>query len=77
MKNLQRLRAIFNYITTTGYSEFRDPYLGFKMSFEKHSREYLEKEEIDIIYHKKFQSKSLERVRDIFVFSCYTGLPTK
>lgn len=74
MKNLQRLRAIFNYITTTGYSAFRDPYLGFKMSFEKHSREYLEKEEIDIINHKKFQSKSLERVRDIFVFSCYTGL---
>jgi site-specific recombinase XerD len=74
MKNLQRLRAIFNYIATTGYSEFRDPYIGFKMSFEKHSREYLEKEEIDIIYHKKFQSKSLERVRDVFVFSCYTGL---
>jgi len=74
MKNLQRLRAVFKYIFTTGYDEFRDPYLGFKMSFEKHSREYLEKKEIDIIYNKKFASKSLERVRDIFIFSCYTGL---
>lgn len=74
MKNMQRLRAIFKYVLTTGYNDFIDPYLGFKMSFEKHSREYLEKDEIDIIYKKKFKSKSLERVRDIFVFSCYTGL---
>lgn len=59
MKNMQRLRAIFKYVLTTGHNDFIDPYLGFKMSFEKHSREYLEKDEIDIIYKKKFKSKSL------------------
>ncbi len=74
MKNMQRLRAIFKYVLTTGHNDFIDPYLGFKMSFEKHSREYLEKDEIDIIYKKKFKSKSLERVRDIFVFGYYAVL---
>lgn len=74
MKNMQRLRAVYNYIKTTGYNQFNDPYLGFKMSFEKHSREYLEKEEIESIWNKTFTSKSIERVRDIFIFSCYTGL---
>lgn len=31
-------------------------------------------EEITTIYNKKFASKRLEQVRDLFVFSCYTAL---
>lgn len=74
MKNLQRLRSVFNYIKSTGYDDFIDPYLGFKMNFEKHARNYLDQSEIDTIHHKIFAFDSLDRVRDIFIFSCYTGL---
>ena len=31
-------------------------------------------EEITTIYNKKFASKRLEQVRDLFIFSCYTAL---
>ena len=37
-------------------------------------RGYLTQEELDIIANKVFVSKRLSQVRDIFVFSCYTGL---
>lgn len=74
MKHLQRLRTVFKYIMTTGFTDFVDPFLGFKMSFEKRSREFLEREEIEKIYNMKFESKSLEKVRDVFIFSCFSGL---
>lgn len=34
----------------------------------------LKKEDIETILAKEFESKKLERVRDVFVFSCVTGL---
>lgn len=34
----------------------------------------LTQKEVDDIYNKKFSNESLERVRDVFIFSCYTGL---
>lgn len=74
MKHLQRLRAVLNFVKTMGYSDFIDPYLNFKMSFEKTNREYLEKDEIESILNKKFISDRLNKVRDIFIFSCYTGM---
>ena len=73
MKNMQRLRAVFNYIKNTGIS-FTDPYGNFKMSFEKSDRSYLTQEEIDILLNKKFASDRLEKVKDVFLFSCYTGI---
>lgn len=73
MKNMQRLRAVFNYAKNSGVN-FIDPFGNFKMSFEKTDRCYLEKEEIDVIYNKRFSSERLDKVRDVFVFSCYTGL---
>lgn len=73
MKNMQRLHAVFNYAKNAG-NVFVDPFGNFKMSFEKADRCYLEKEEIDRIYNKRFSSQRLEKVRDVFVFSCYSGL---
>ncbi len=73
MKNLQRLRAAFNYIKNTGVL-FVDPYANLKMSFEKSDRSYLELDEVHTIYNKKFESERLEKVRDVFIFACWTGL---
>jgi hypothetical protein len=44
------------------------------MSFEKKERDYLEQEELSVLQNKQFGSERLERVRDIFLFICYTGL---
>lgn len=73
MKFVQRFRTVLNYAKNSGL-DFIDPFANYKFNFEKVDRGYLEQEEIDHIYNKKFASKRLEQVRDMFIFSCYTGL---
>ena len=73
MKNMQRLKAVFNYIKNSGVI-FVDPYGNFRMSFEKADRSFLDMDEVNTIMNKKFGSERLGKVRDIFIFACYTGL---
>ncbi len=51
-----------------------DPFFGFKMTKKEVIREVLTEQELQIIAKKKFFSDRLTQVRDIFLFSCYTGL---
>ncbi|MDL2228302.1 site-specific integrase [Bacteroidales bacterium OttesenSCG-928-K03] len=51
-----------------------DPFANYKCKLEKVDRGYLTQEEIEIIMSKHFSIKRLEQVRDIFIFSCFTGL---
>jgi integrase len=37
-------------------------------------RDFLTEEELSRIYNKRFSSERLTLVKDIFIFSCYTGL---
>lgn len=73
MKFVQRFRTILNYAKNTGL-DFIDPFANYKFNFERVDRGYLEQAEIDKIYNKEFTSRRLEQVRDMFIFSCYTGL---
>lgn len=52
----------------------RYPFSNYKQRTKEVERVFLNKEELDIIYEKDFGNKRLETVRDIFMFSCYTGL---
>jgi site-specific recombinase XerD len=51
-----------------------DPFLNYKAKMKEVSREYLSEEEIESLLNKSFTTERLEIVRDIFIFSCYTGL---
>ena len=74
MKFLQRLRRVINFIIK-GYGEtIPDPFINFKFHYDEVEREILTLSEINTIYNKRFSSKRLNQVRDIFVFSCFTGL---
>ena len=73
MKFVQRVRTIVNYAKNTG-SVTADPFANYRLKFEYVERAYLDQQEIDRIWMKSFASERLEQVRDIFVFSCYTGL---
>jgi site-specific recombinase XerD len=53
---------------------FKDPFANYKIRFKRVDRGYLTDQEMQIIVGKKFVSKRLEQVRDIFLFSCFTGL---
>lgn len=72
-KFLQRFRTIIIMAKNNGWIHI-DPFANYKIRFKKTERPYLTQQEIDIIIQKKFATERLERVRDIFIFSCFTGL---
>jgi len=73
MKHIERLRKIINMAIRNEWLE-RDPFMKFKPSFTKTSRLFLTKDELFEIEKKEFRIERLKYARDIFVFSCYTGL---
>lgn len=52
----------------------KDPFLGYNMSRRDVQKEFLIDEELQALTYKTFVSERLTIVRDIFLFSGYTGL---
>jgi site-specific recombinase XerD len=52
----------------------KDPFAKYRQHFDKVERFYLTKEELSAIENKKFSIERLQTVKDLFLFSCYTGL---
>lgn len=73
MKTMQRLRKIVYFAKNMGEA-MPDPFQSFQLHFESVDREILTEEEILTIYNKEFITGRLEQIRDVFIFSCYTGL---
>lgn len=73
MKYLSNFKKIVNICLKNGWLA-RNPFLGYKMSKREIERPYLSQEELDTISTKQFVSDRVNQVRDIFLFSCYTGL---
>lgn len=73
MKSMQRLRKIVYFAKNMGEA-MADPFQSFRLHFKAVDREILTEEEIQTIYNKEFITERLEQIRDIFIFSCYTGL---
>jgi len=73
MKHIERLRKVVNMAIKNDWLE-RDPFLKFKPSFIKSNRQFLTKEELLAIEQKEFRILRLQHAKDMFVFSCYTGL---
>lgn len=51
-----------------------DPFSNYKIRIQKVDRGYLTEDELKLILKKTFSCKRLEQVRDVFIFSCFTGL---
>lgn len=52
----------------------KDPFYNWKARLKTVEREFLSKEEIEMLVTKELSVKRLNQVKDIFVFSCFTGL---
>lgn len=52
----------------------RDPFYNYKVQFEIVEREFLNEGEVQKLIDKDLHLDRLKLVRDMFVFSCYTGL---
>ena len=52
----------------------KDPFYNWKARLKTVDREFLTKEEIQKLMEKEISIKRLDQVKDIFIFSCFTGL---
>ena len=73
MKHLQRLRKIVTLAFHLEWVE-KDPFIRWKPTFQKKERDFLNLNELKQIEDFNFHNDRLDRVRDLFVFSCYTGI---
>ena len=73
MKHAERLRKMVNLAVKEEWLD-KDPFKKYKLKFEKKDRGYLTQEELQRIEEKDFVIERLNQTRDIFIFSCYTGL---
>jgi site-specific recombinase XerD len=53
---------------------YKNPFDDYSIQMKKTDRGYLTQEELEIMMKQNFANEQLERVRDIFVFCCFTGL---
>ena len=73
VKFIHRFASIYKMAKDNGWVA-ADPFKQQKLHLDKVDRGYLTIEEVSRLYNKEFESLRLEQVRDIFIFSCYTGL---
>ncbi|HYG01893.1 MAG TPA: site-specific integrase [Chryseosolibacter sp.] len=73
IKYISNVKKIVNICVKNGWLQ-RDPFYGYKMHKKEVIREILTEHEIAMVLGKDFPSERLNIVRDIFIFSCYTGL---
>jgi len=73
VKYIKNFKKIMRLCMANGWLS-KDPFLGYKAKIKEVERPYLTRKEIQSVYDKEFASDRLNQVRDIFLFSCYTGL---
>jgi len=73
MKHLERFKKMINMAVTIEWLE-KDPFVKHKLKFINKERGYLTEEELAKVEHEELKTPTLNYVRDLFVFSCYTGL---
>ncbi len=73
MKHFERLRKMVTWAFKNEWVA-RDPFSAFKLSFQKTEREHLTAAELNAVITTELPSASLQKVRDLFLFSCYSGL---
>lgn len=70
---LKLVKTVVNYAVSNEWIE-RNPLNSYKLKTEKTKVVFLDKDELNELENKKIVIKRLDRIRDVFVFCCYTGL---
>ena len=73
IKYIRNFGKIVKQCYKNGWLE-RDPFLNYDGKVKEVERTYLTETEIESLLNKKFKIKRLELVKDLFLFSCFTGL---
>ncbi len=73
MKHLERFKKMINLAIKLEWLP-TNPFQRFQLKFDKYDRQYLNDRELKLIEETYFNSDKLEKVKDVFIFACYTGL---
>lgn len=72
MKYIKILKQVLNFAVALDWLP-SNPFGQFKCTYRNPDRVVLTQDEIDVLYLKKMPNQRLEEIRDVFLFSCYTG----
>lgn len=72
-RSMQRVKKIIHFAIAENYLQ-RDPFNLYKNKKHKTKIVYLSVEELDKLENYNFNQLRLQKVKDLFVFCCYTGL---
>ena len=70
---MQKLKSVFLHALKNKMIQ-ENPFMGFKICRKEKEVEFLTQEEVDKIRQAKMPSDNLERVKDLFLFQCYSAL---
>ena len=70
---LKLFKHIFIVALQFGWTH-NDPFVNYPIRLKPIDRGYLTQEEVETLMRHSFSTKRLERVRDLFVFCCFSGL---
>jgi site-specific recombinase XerD len=73
MKHLERLRKMVTWAVKNEWVDI-DPFANFKLHFKRTERDFLTEQELGLIANVQLSVPILQKVHDLFLFSCYTGL---
>jgi site-specific recombinase XerD len=73
MKHLERFKKIINLAIKLEWM-LKNPFQQFQLKFDKYDRQYLTERELEVLENMHYNNERLEKVKDCFIFSCYTGL---
>lgn len=73
VKYIKNFKKIIRICIANGWLD-RDPFINFKAKVVEVERAFLSEVELDTMQKKNFSIDRLNQVKDIFLFSCYTGL---
>jgi site-specific recombinase XerD len=73
VKYIKNLKKIIHICVANNWL-VRSPFINYKTKIKEVIRDFLSSDDLDSISEKRFVSERLNQVRDVFLFSCYTGL---
>ena len=73
VKYIKNFGKIIRICIANGWLD-RNPFINYKSRMVEVERAFLSQDEIETMFNKEFATERLNQVKDIFLFSCFTGL---
>lgn len=73
VKYIKNFKKIINICLSNGWLD-RDPFINYKIKLQEVERNFLTPAELKVLKNKAITIERLDVVRDLFLFSCFTGL---